>query len=67
MLSKCPGRHLADTNFWIAVATILALFKIEKVKNENGEDIIPQVHMQTGLTRYGVTGHGNDCTLTDTN
>ncbi|GJJ10576.1 hypothetical protein Clacol_004803 [Clathrus columnatus] len=35
----CPGRYLAEASMWIAIATILSVFKIGKAKNEHGEDI----------------------------
>lgn len=34
------------------MATILALFRIERAKNEMGEDIIPIVAISTGLARF---------------
>jgi hypothetical protein len=48
----CPGRNLADTNLWIAIATILALFRIRKTRDENGKENEPEVNIKTGLTRY---------------
>ncbi|KAF9442288.1 cytochrome P450 [Macrolepiota fuliginosa MF-IS2] len=61
----CPGRYLADGNFWIAVATVLSLFNIEKAKDVNGEYIIPSVGMITGLTGFVVKSlHGTDLHLT---
>ncbi|KAF9441127.1 hypothetical protein P691DRAFT_632793, partial [Macrolepiota fuliginosa MF-IS2] len=48
----CPGRYLGDGNFWIAVATILALFKIERVKDKNGVEIMPTIGLDTGLTSH---------------
>ncbi|KAF9441618.1 hypothetical protein P691DRAFT_683334, partial [Macrolepiota fuliginosa MF-IS2] len=48
----CPGRYLGDSNFWIAVATILSISKIERIKDKNGEEIIPTIGMNTGLTSH---------------
>ncbi|KZT04888.1 cytochrome P450 [Laetiporus sulphureus 93-53] len=35
----CPGRHAADATLWLAISTILAVFRIEKAKDENGCEI----------------------------
>ncbi|KAF9443660.1 cytochrome P450 [Macrolepiota fuliginosa MF-IS2] len=48
----CPGRYLADGNLWIAAATILSLFKIERIKDMNGDEIIPSIGLDTGLTSH---------------
>ncbi|KAJ3570930.1 hypothetical protein NP233_g4088 [Leucocoprinus birnbaumii] len=53
----CPGRHLADTNFWIAAATMLTLFKIDRAKNANGTEMVPEVGTKTGLSRSHDTSH----------
>ncbi|KDQ34057.1 hypothetical protein PLEOSDRAFT_1033223, partial [Pleurotus ostreatus PC15] len=47
----CPGRHLATASIWIAVATLFAIVDITKAKDENGDEILPEIHFQTGLTR----------------
>ncbi|KAJ8699282.1 hypothetical protein PTI98_002413 [Pleurotus ostreatus] len=47
----CPGRHLATASIWIAVATLFATVDITKAKDENGDEILPEIHFQTGLTR----------------
>lgn len=44
-----PGRHFADNAIWIAVATIWSLFEIRRVKDEQGNDIIPPMACNTGL------------------
>ena len=33
----CPGRHMAFSAVWIALASILYSFNIEKAKDESGE------------------------------
>ena len=48
----CPGRHLADVNLWLAMATILSLFNIKKIKGKDGQEIKPEVGMDSGLTRF---------------
>ncbi|EKM55767.1 uncharacterized protein PHACADRAFT_184539 [Phanerochaete carnosa HHB-10118-sp] len=37
----CPGRFLADHAVWLAIARILTVFTISKMKDENGEEIEP--------------------------
>ncbi|KAF9443654.1 cytochrome P450 [Macrolepiota fuliginosa MF-IS2] len=48
----CPGRYLADGSFWIAATTILSLFKIERAKDVNGDEITPSTGLDTGLTSH---------------
>ncbi len=50
--SICPGRHLAEASVWIAIATLLAVFDICPVQDENGKDDIPTAVFQTSITRY---------------
>ncbi|KAJ7697457.1 cytochrome P450 [Mycena rosella] len=35
----CPGRHMAESSLWIAVASLLATFNIGKARDENGKEI----------------------------
>lgn len=37
----CPGRFMAYESMWITIASMLAVFNIEKAKDANGEDITP--------------------------
>ncbi|KAF8884004.1 cytochrome P450 [Infundibulicybe gibba] len=37
----CPGRYMAYSAIWIAIASILAVFDIEKITDENGNIIEP--------------------------
>ncbi|KDQ34018.1 hypothetical protein PLEOSDRAFT_152351 [Pleurotus ostreatus PC15] len=46
----CPGRHLAATNLWIAVATIFATVNITKAKDEGGNEITPEIIFESGVT-----------------
>ncbi|THH06077.1 hypothetical protein EW146_g9722 [Bondarzewia mesenterica] len=48
----CPGRHLADSTLWISVASILAVFTIEKAKDENGAEIPVRVDFADGLVSH---------------
>lgn len=45
----CPGRFLALSSMWIAIASILTTFNISKAKNENGNDIEPVVCYTSGM------------------
>jgi len=45
----CPGRHLADATSWIAIASILSMFKIEHVRDENGNIIEFEEQWESGL------------------
>ncbi|KAI0052441.1 cytochrome P450 [Auriscalpium vulgare] len=35
----CPGRHLVDTTLWVLVASVLAVYKVEKAKDADGKEI----------------------------
>ncbi|KAG8738177.1 hypothetical protein FRC10_007170 [Ceratobasidium sp. 414] len=37
----CPGMHYAEASIFIAIASILATYKITPVKDDDGKDIIP--------------------------
>lgn len=38
----CPGRHLVDSSFFIVVASLLSVFKIERGKGSDGRsDVYP--------------------------
>ncbi|CAE6486506.1 unnamed protein product [Rhizoctonia solani] len=44
---SCPGMHLAESTLFITIATMLALFDIRPNKDEEGNDIIPEVRMKS--------------------
>jgi len=48
----CPGRHLAEASVWIVMVTMLATMNITKAVDANGKEIIPDVELTPGLTRY---------------
>lgn len=50
--SMCPGRHLADANIWLAIASILSVFRISNTKDKNGNPIKPDIEHETGLVRF---------------
>ncbi|KAL1735645.1 cytochrome P450 [Schizophyllum commune] len=45
----CPGRHVAYASVWIAVASILRVYNIEKAKLPDGTPIEPHREWTTGL------------------
>ncbi|CAE6351962.1 unnamed protein product [Rhizoctonia solani] len=38
---RCPGLHFAQASLFVAIASILMVFDLEAVKDENGQDILP--------------------------
>ena len=46
----CPGRFLARSNTWLAVANMLAAFHIEKAVDEHGDLIDPDDRSETAGT-----------------
>ena len=48
----CVGRHLAEASVWIVVACILATMHIEKVIDEDGHEITPDIELTNGLTSH---------------
>ncbi|KAF9459511.1 hypothetical protein BDZ94DRAFT_1224565 [Collybia nuda] len=46
----CPGRHLALNSLWIAIASILAVFDIEKSIGSDGEEVVPVIGFSSGIT-----------------
>ncbi|EIW85664.1 cytochrome P450 [Coniophora puteana RWD-64-598 SS2] len=46
----CPGRHLATSSVWIAIASILASFRIEHPKDERGRVLRSEPKWEVGLT-----------------
>ncbi|KAG6832007.1 hypothetical protein H0H92_006043 [Tricholoma furcatifolium] len=48
----CPGRHLADDNIWIAIATTLATMKFSKAVGDDGKEITPDaVPITAGISK----------------
>ena len=48
----CPGQVLADAQFFMTIATILATLTISRVRDENGNEVIPDVEMMSGVIRF---------------
>ncbi|KAK7471918.1 hypothetical protein VKT23_000020 [Stygiomarasmius scandens] len=47
----CPGRHLADTEVWLAMATTLATLDISQAKGEDGKEIPPELKFSDGIVK----------------
>lgn len=46
----CPGRHLAESSIWSAMACMLAVFKFSRAKDETGREIEIEPRWHGGLT-----------------
>jgi hypothetical protein len=51
------GRHLADAAIWIAIASFLATFSVEKAFDEHGEEIPVIPEFSTGLAMFAKLFH----------
>ncbi|KAG5635743.1 hypothetical protein H0H81_010226 [Sphagnurus paluster] len=47
----CPGQHFAEASLWIAIASVLACFKISKAIGEDGKEITPKMSVNSGVNR----------------
>ncbi|KAL5536334.1 hypothetical protein ACEPAF_155 [Sanghuangporus sanghuang] len=45
----CPGRHFAEADLWLAIASILAVFDILPAVDERGTEILPKVEFVPGI------------------
>lgn len=45
----CPGRHVGLSVLWLAAATILSTFNINKAKDETGNTKEPSIQYYSGL------------------
>ena len=48
----CPGKEIGLSALWIAIASILHAFTIEKAVDDNGNIIEPELVYVTGFARY---------------
>lgn len=46
-IRSCPGSHIALSVIWLAAASLLAVFDIEKAVNANGQPIEPTQEYQS--------------------
>ena len=47
----CPGRFLADSTIFLAIAGIIATFDILPAKTQGGEDVLPEPSFASGVVR----------------
>lgn len=52
IISICAGMHYADTMLFIAMACILAAFDIAPIKDENGNEVRPELRFNSHIVRY---------------
>ncbi|KAJ6452154.1 cytochrome P450 [Mycena vulgaris] len=45
----CPGRYMASSSLWIAIASILATMDIKKARDDHGNEIEPSYEYVTGM------------------
>ncbi|KAH8921067.1 cytochrome P450 [Atractiella rhizophila] len=48
----CVGRHLAVNSLWIIVVTLLATLKVQRPKDKDGNEIIPEIEFTSGLSSH---------------
>lgn len=48
----CPGRWLAYDLLWLTMASVIAVFDVEKAKDEHGVPITPNGEYAHGFTKY---------------
>ncbi|KAG8818503.1 hypothetical protein FRC17_010810 [Serendipita sp. 399] len=48
----CPGSHMAQSTIFLSVTQTLALFEIQRVRNEQGEEITPPAEFATGMISH---------------
>lgn len=46
---SCPGRHFAEDELWLMIATTLYCFDVTPAKDVDGVEIRPSEHMSSGL------------------
>ncbi|PVF95625.1 cytochrome P450 [Serendipita vermifera] len=48
----CPGSHLAIASMFLSITQTLALFDIRRMRNENGEEVVPPAEFVTGMISH---------------
>ncbi|KAF9808713.1 hypothetical protein IEO21_07775 [Rhodonia placenta] len=48
----CPGRFLADSSVWLAIANIVATMDIQKARDISGKEITPILSFKTGIVSH---------------
>ncbi|KAL5382560.1 hypothetical protein DPSP01_006400 [Paraphaeosphaeria sporulosa] len=50
----CPGRYVADNALFLTIAQTLAVFRIEKLVDENGKVVEPEMKFEAGVVSHPV-------------
>jgi hypothetical protein len=48
----CPGIHVADASLFAMVSTLLATVDIIRAKDANGNEVVPEVDVTTGILSH---------------
>ncbi|PFH50357.1 hypothetical protein AMATHDRAFT_145202 [Amanita thiersii Skay4041] len=48
----CPGRHFADNAIYTVISYIVATLRINRVKDEDGNEVIPPAKFTNGFVRH---------------
>jgi cytochrome P450 len=48
----CPGRHIADASLFTMVATLLATVDVVRAKDAQGNEIVPDVDVTSGILSH---------------
>jgi hypothetical protein len=48
----CPGRHIAEASLFAMVSTLLATIDVVRAKDPQGNDIVPDVDVTSGLLSH---------------
>ncbi|EJC99766.1 cytochrome P450 [Fomitiporia mediterranea MF3/22] len=48
----CPGRHFAEADIWLAIASILTVFDIRPAVDDKGSEILPKPEFTSGLNSW---------------
>ncbi|ELU42391.1 cytochrome P450 [Rhizoctonia solani AG-1 IA] len=59
---SCPGVHMAESTLFITMATLLALFDIRPVRDQEGNEVLPQINMRSNALVRHVKNHSQDLT-----
>ena len=52
LISACAGKSMALDTVWIAVASILSVYKISKAVDDRGNIITPEVKLKPGTVWF---------------
>jgi cytochrome P450 len=48
----CPGRFMARSSMWIAIASVLAAFEISPIVDRDGVSLVPKEEYTVGVISY---------------